>query len=99
MLVVHISRGKFSGECRINGETCEFRIEGDRFDYKPESQTEWERRFIQEVLAGDDQDIYVCSTDAVKREISVHEENGRARVSMPLTEDEAMSAMIRSSLP
>lgn len=60
MLMIPIPSGETSGSCRINGETCEFKISGDEFAFRKVGSPEWDRRAIAQRMPSGKLTTYVC---------------------------------------
>ena len=63
MPTIMLPNGEQSGECRINGDPCDYKIDGETFSYRPESGGEWSRRRIQGRYPGSELTHYVCANN------------------------------------
>lgn len=61
MLVISIPNDETAGKCRINGQPCDFEIEGHEFRFRYEGQADWDRRTILNAARGPKLTNYACS--------------------------------------
>jgi hypothetical protein len=64
MLVIHLPKDDRAGRCRINGEPCDFEIEGKTFRFRPADSPDqpWDEREIMQTMPGNAGLVaYICS--------------------------------------
>jgi hypothetical protein len=52
MLMLTQPNGEKKGDCKINGEACEYKIEGDRLGYRPKEGGDYDTRTIVHAARG-----------------------------------------------
>jgi hypothetical protein len=61
MLMLTLPNGEKNGDCKINGEPCEYKIEGDRLGYRPKGSEEFDTRTIIHTTRGPKLTTYYCT--------------------------------------
>ena len=63
MLFITIPNGVLQGECRINGQPCDFEVHETEFwfRYKGTQDRAWDKRFILSIGVGPELTNYYCS--------------------------------------
>lgn len=61
MLMLTLPNGEMQGDCKINGQACEYRIEKDRLSYRPKGGGEYTARTILQVNRGPKLTTFICT--------------------------------------
>lgn len=62
MLLLSIPNGVLEGDCRINGQPCEFKIEGDRLSFRPKEGGDFDSRKILHSERREELTTYFCTS-------------------------------------
>lgn len=62
MLMLTLANGEMSGDCRINGNECEYVIEGSKLRFRPKGGDEYDTRTILQANEGTKLTNYLCTS-------------------------------------